>query len=76
MARALCNECDEKTTRRGHWKCIECKNSFPKSDFTEWLRGRKSQANNGTARCNACKLRQDVLFKAQHKESIDLVKKK
>ena len=37
------------------WKCVACKETLPKTEFSEWLAGRKVKKNDGKARCNVCK---------------------
>ena len=39
---------------RGMWKCVQCKEILPKSEFSAWLAGRRTQQRQITSRCNTC----------------------
>jgi len=63
-------------TPRGFWKCCRCKKSQPKASFATWLAGRKTQANNGTASCNACKSEHEQMVAQVTRDSVGLVCKR
>ena len=57
---ARCNSCRQAVNAKGMWKCVECKEQFPKCEFSSWLASRSNQKkNDGTARCNRCKEKQN-----------------
>ena len=50
-----CMRCIEGAkVKRGCWKCIACKDVFPKEDFSRWLATRTTKKSNGKQRCNTC----------------------
>eukprot|EP00959_Pyramimonas_sp_CCMP1952_P222002 4641397-Pyramimonas_sp.AAC.1 len=50
-----CMRCvEEARVQRGCWKCIGCKDVFPKVDFCRWLAKRATKISDGKQRCNQC----------------------
>jgi len=52
-----CRKCAHKQV--GWWKCIQCKESFHKAEFSRWLERRCTDKKDGKARCNRCKVEQE-----------------
>ena len=48
------------THKTGFWKCVQCKTSKEKNEFSMWRNARQTDSNKTTARCNPCQLRQNA----------------
>ena len=56
-----CLSCMPKCPR-GHWRCVECKDVKPLTEYSDWLLPRARKVNNGTARCNGCQAAQQTFL--------------
>ena len=69
-----CCACRKAQAVVGMWKCVECKGTKPKEEYSKWLQGKKHGRKGPLTRCNVCfdtqesekeRIRQDSMSQAK-----------
>ena len=54
-AERICKNPECRKKQNQIWSCKRCNKKLPVAMFSQWLKGRKVQKNDGKAWCNDCK---------------------